>query len=498
MIVTMSSIERRKLVFLLVVVFFFISLHTLRKYDVDVIHKITPKKQVPTAVISDAEVKSWKSIVKLLDDHAPGCQPPQRVGWAAPAPFDGVTDHKRPDVMAIPEKDVELMRKAHEGFVKGAKANPSLLAYKPGSEGVVTTAGGKYLPVLVISIRMLRRTGSKLPVEVFLTSEDEYEKHACEEVLPALNAKCIVLKSFWKYAQPKAQISKFQLKIFAMLLSSFESVVFLDADCFPTVDPTALLHTEPFSSKGLVTWPDFWTSTASPKYFKIAATTPPPTAQRATSEAGELLVSKRTHAATLALAAYYNYYGPDYYYPLLSQGSLGEGDKETFLSAALALDAPFYAVAAPVRAIGNLNKDGVFAGSAMVQYDPREDVRLVAIAGGDPAKALSQDRDTPVRTKPAFVHANVPKFNPGTMFFEHNNPTVGFGGKRTRAWVERCGVDEDLEPGLWEEIRWTACELSDKFESWRETGGNCELVKEYQREVFGVNASKAAKEKAQQ
>ena len=477
--------ERRKLAVVAVVIFLFLSLSTFRRQSGGITPSYPPRRGGPPVSFSEEEVKSWRSIVKLLDGNAPGCKLPEVIGYAAPPQFTDKLEAKRPDIIFMPEKDIEQMKRAHEQFVKGVASHPKLLAYKAGSEGIVTTAGGKYLPIVVISIRMIRRTGSTLPVEVFLTSDEEYEKYACEEVLPSLNAKCIVLEHIWRTAQPKIQISKFQLKIFAILLSSFESVLFLDADCFPVEDPKHLLHSEPFSSKGFVSWPDFWASTASPHYYRIAGTAPPSTALRATSEAGEILVSKRTHAAALALAAYYNYYGPEYYYPLLSQGSLGEGDKETFLSAVLALGMPFYTVTAPVRAMGNLNRAGEYAGSAMVQYDPRDDHRLVTAAGGDPAKAFSQNRETPVKTRPAFVHANTPKFNPGTIFTDPKNPTVGPDGRRVRAWVERCGVAEDVEPKLWEEMERTACEGDRKFESWKETGGNCELVKAYRREVFG-------------
>ena len=477
---------------LLAIFLFFLSYQTLRRYDVNVYHQFYVYSNVPAASITEAEVMAWKTIVGILDGHAPNVKPPERLGSAELVGFTDQIESRRPRLLSMPDQDVEAMRKAHEGFVKNASSHYSLLAYRAGSDGIVTTAGGKYLPVVVISIRMLRRTGSNLPVEVFLTSGEEYEKHACDVVLPALNARCVVLENVWRTARPKLEISKFQLKIFAILLSSFENLLFMDADCFPVQDPWELLHSEPFTSKGLVSWPDFWASTTSDQYYKIASRNPPSTTVRATSEAGEFLLSKKTHSQALALAAYYNYYGPDYFYPLLSQGGLGEGDKETFLAAALALDAPFYAVTAPVRAIGNLNKEFQFAGSAMVQYDPRDDFRLTSSG-----EAISQDRTTPIRTRPFFVHANFPKWNPETMFAEFNNPTIGPDGQRTRAWVETGGVGEHVERGLWEEMQWTACEHEWKFESWKDHGGNCELVTRFRKELFGETSTNATREREQ-
>lgn len=63
----------------------------------------------------------------------------------------------------------------------GESSAPTL--HIPGTKGIVSTAGGTY-PILVISLRMLRRTGSTLPIEIFLADEDEYEEYICDVVLP--------------------------------------------------------------------------------------------------------------------------------------------------------------------------------------------------------------------------------------------------------------------------------------------------------------------------
>jgi hypothetical protein len=65
------------------------------------------------------------------------------------------------------------------------------------------------------------------------------------------------------------------------------------------------------------------------------------------------------------------------YYPLLSQGAAGEGDKETFLATVSGVDDPFYQVSELICAIGHRTEGGL-AGSAMVQADPRYDHALAA------------------------------------------------------------------------------------------------------------------------
>jgi alpha 1,2-mannosyltransferase len=50
------------------------------------------------------------------------------------------------------------------------KSKDYTLPYLQESRGIVTTAGGSHLLAAVVSIRILHRTGSELPVEGFLAS----------------------------------------------------------------------------------------------------------------------------------------------------------------------------------------------------------------------------------------------------------------------------------------------------------------------------------------
>ncbi|THC89043.1 hypothetical protein EYZ11_011514 [Aspergillus tanneri] len=383
--------------------------------------------------------------------------------------------------------DIEGMKEAHNGFVEEITKNPPRLHYAPNTRGVVSTAGGSYLPVLVISLRMLRSTGSELPVEVFLANDDEYEEYICNVVLPSLNARCMVLSHILDAVPRAMEIQKYQFKLFAMLFSSFEEVLFLDADAFPIRPPESLFTSEPFKSKNMVTWPDFWAATVSSYYYEISSQPAPPRAVRQSSESGEVLLSKKTHSKTLLLSTYYNVWGPDLYYALLSQGASGEGDKETFVAAASVLKEPYYQVSEPICAIGHRIKGGM-AGSAMVQFNPVEDF------------ALTQKGEWRVHGSKApaprafFIHANFPKFNPATVFDKQDvNPAFDDDGGYTRAWtipedvVEKLGVD--VEKQFWKEILWTACELENKFKSWEGHKDTCQGVKKYWNAMFSDSKS---------
>ncbi|KAJ5475865.1 hypothetical protein N7475_001594 [Penicillium sp. IBT 31633x] len=427
--------------------------------------------------------KFWQEFHSLLERHAPNTPPIVEYEKAKTASFSAHDPPLRPDTIYVPEDEIAIMKEAHTGFVNAITKSPPDLPYITGTKGIVSTAGGFYLPVLVISLRMLRRTGSTLPMEVFLADEQEYEPYICDTVLPSLNARCVVLSRIL-IAAP-AKIHKYQFKPFAMLFSSFEEILFLDADAFPLNKPEHLFTTDPFLSTGLLTWPDFWASSASPIFYQIADLPPPPMDLRQSTESGEILLSKSSHTRSLLLATYYNYHGPSHYYPLLSQGAAGEGDKETFITAATAMHEPFYQVSEPICALGHPIPGGM-AGSAMAQFDPVHDYTLTSrgvwrVKGDNaPAPAVF------------FIHANYPKFNPATIFEDHAvNPVFTDEGEYTRAWtipehvVQAYNARGDVEKGFWEEVLWTACELEDKFESWGGYQGVCEGVRDYWGVVFG-------------
>ncbi|CAG7957721.1 unnamed protein product [Penicillium nalgiovense] len=446
-----------------------------------------PNPSSPQAItdLTPSHRQFWREFHGLLEKYAPDTEP---IIEYEKAPTEGFNTHNappRPDTLYIAEEDIMTMKEAHTGFVNSIANSPPNLPYLPGTKGMVSTAGGTYLPVLVISLRMLRRTGSTLPMEVFLSDEDEYEEYICDIVLPSLDARCIVLSQILISAP--ARIEKYQFKPFAMLFSSFEELLFLDADAFPLQKPEHLFTTEPFLSKGMLTWPDFWASSVSPLFYDIANYPPPPIDLHQSTESGEVLLSKRSHLRSLLLTTYYNYYGPSHYYPLLSQGAAGEGDKETFVAAATAMQESFYQVSESICALGHETRSGL-AGSAMAQFDPVLDFALTSRGiwrvRGDDAPAPDV----------FFIHANFPKFNPATVFEIHEvNPAYTDEGEYTRAWTLPVDVVRgfnsrvDVEKGFWEEILWTACELEDKFQSWLLYEGICDAVSVYWGAVFGAD-----------
>ncbi|KAK2762161.1 hypothetical protein FQN54_001169 [Arachnomyces sp. PD_36] len=433
----------------------------------------------------EKQVEFWRTFHSLLHKHRPRGGAPHRLKNNVPFDYDPNTEMTRPDLLVMPEKGLITNQEAHQRYIHDlGYQDPRLaLVFNPGTKGIVTTVFRKDLPTLVVSLHMLRRTGSALPVEIFLKSGDDYEPKICEDVLAALNAKCQVLSDIMSVDGP-FELNLEQVKPFSLLFTSFEHALWMEFDTFPVQDPEVLFKAEPYLSRGLITWPDRWASMISPVYYQIAAQEPTPMSERPTTEGSQIMINKRTHRKSLLLMVYYNFYGPSHYYPLLAQGGPSTGPKETFLAAAQAVGEPYYATHEPARIIGHPTADGGVSGSASIQYDPRQDYKLT-----NQGLYRAKDPNSAPSPPPLFINANSPRFNPARIF-DHvgNDPTRGADGTDSRAWTApketMAEFGFDLEARLWEEIKWVACELQDRFDTWRGESGICGRVAKYYINVF--------------
>jgi alpha 1,2-mannosyltransferase len=392
----------------------------------------------------------------------------------------------------LTDVEVESLKQSHKVVVHNLLKSVPKDLYK--GDGIVYVGGGKFNWLALLSIKSLRSLGSRLPVEVLIPTEDEYEVELCTRIFPALDAKCILLShALGEEAMSKFSFKGYQYKALALIVSSFENVLLLDSDNIPVHAPDYLFNNEPFISAGLITWPDFWRRATSPHYYEIAGievtndrvrfgyddreknsqqvpfhdrkgAIPDPT-----SESGQLMISKSSHVRELFLALYYNLYGPDYYYPLFSQGSDGEGDKETFLAATVALKSSSYQVKKFLNAFGHFNIDQDFIGCGMGQYDPVEDYNLEL--SKQRQKKLGEDlqQDLPPLAKDPrilFVHANFPKLNPVTLkeegkVFERTGDRIRLYGP---GMAKRVGYDFELVQ--WRNMHFLVCELKIEVEAF--------------------------------
>ncbi|KAH7165656.1 mannosyltransferase putative-domain-containing protein [Dactylonectria macrodidyma] len=436
-----------------------------------------------TSQSQDPIAAFWQKWVKIMSDARPISKSRLRiVGNAATSPPTNPNKARKPyrNLLRADDSDIERLRQSHAQFVsqlESLKTNGDSELFH--GRGIVMVGGGEYFGPAVIGIHMLRRTGCGLPVEVFVPNEDEYEAEICEGYLAKLNAKCVVLARFQAPTtngdSEALEIKHYQLKAASLLLSSFSEVLLLDSDSIPLVDPsTDIFDAEPYLSHRLITWPDFWGATESPQFWHIAGQSHfPDNLPPASSESGQLVVDKGTHLASLLLATYYNMFGPDYYYPLLSQGALGQGDKETFMAAAVALDEKYYRVKTLPKAIGRYDGEQQ-KGTAIVQYLPLDD--------------MIQSQASPGGTiRPAFLHSNTPKMNAGHLVDEGDLIAVD-GKSRLRLLGPKADLEKlfgfDVEDTVWDLLVQTGCELADSIREWKEREKLCDRLTEHHQLVF--------------
>lgn len=412
------------------------------------------------------------------------------------------------NALKIPNILFNDLKRSHKNVVKNLPKKFPNKVYK--GNGIVFIGGGKFSWLSLLSLENLRLSGSKLPVELMIPSEKDYEPQLCEEILPRLNAKCILLNDIFPDLKRNGfndeyQIRGYQYKSIAILVSSFENVLLLDSDNVVVSNPDHLFESEPFISKGLILWPDFWRRMTNPLYYEIANIklgkkrirnsfdditpidyysngrenyyTDIPLHDRLNSipdgstESGQILINKSTHSGAILLSFYYNFFGPNHYYPLFSQGSKGEGDKETIIAAANFYKLPFYQVKKLVDVIGYWRHEPIeYIGVGMIQYDPIKDFENVKEYSQKVINDNSKYDELKFneffnkeRSKPIFIHCNYPKLDPVSLRKENKLFFTKPGGKvRTRMYKDQFYLDYDFELRQWQIIRKYFCLNIDK------------------------------------
>ncbi|AOA63794.1 hypothetical protein KP2612_003888 [Komagataella phaffii] len=432
------------------------------------------------------------------------------------------------DSLQLSPSFIASLSKSHSAVVKAFP--PSFPANAYNGTGIVFIGGQKFSWLSLLSIENLRKTGSKVPVELIIPFAHEYEPQLCEEILPKLNATCVLLQETVGIDLLKSgHLKGYQFKSLALLASSFEQVLLVDSDNIIVENPDPIFDSEVFQRTGLVLWPDFWRRVTHPDYYKIAGIklgservrhvvdsytdpslytsssedpfTDIPLHDRegaipdGSTESGQILISKTKHCQTILLSLYYNFFGPDYYYPLFTQGASGEGDKETFLAAANYYKLPFYNIKKGVDVIGYWKPDqSAYQGCGMLQYDPIVDYQnlqtfLKTHKGSRVNKLEQSELDKPGllsrlipkfffrktfdehqlqshftkdRSKIMFIHSNFPKLDPfGLKLHNYLFVDQDTHKPRIRMYADQTGLSFDFELRQWIIIHEYFCEYPD-------------------------------------
>ncbi|CDR40763.1 CYFA0S05e04192g1_1 [Cyberlindnera fabianii] len=395
-------------------------------------------------------------------------------------------------------------------------------------KGVVMIGGGAFLGTALTAIRALRETGSELPLQLMLTTTDEYDEDVCEKLLPKMNAKCMIMEEIVGSETFRGMnLQKYELKVLGLFLSTFEEVLLLDADNLAVKNPDYILDSKPYKEFGYVIWPDFWRQTISPKFYDIAGINigepvrkdgvPPEeknparsesqlsdldgTIPDSTCEAGQLAINKKLHHKSLMATVYYNLFGFKYYYWLLGQGAVGIGDKDTFIAGLTVFREPYYFVKQRPLLFG-YDHAGGWQDTTMVQYDPEQDYEYYTAArdylmqkgidsrvnlflNWEYTNSLRDEIHKSIqKTKPEvqFLHIHSPKFN-ALKNYQGNDYEID--GHERRQFGDREKIKDAL-PLDWELkasriSQWLACDAEIIPKDWKEVDRSeiCNRIKKH-------------------
>lgn len=471
--------------------------------------------------------KYWDKVFSIFDKNRFDLKLPPGEDFILYRSYDGAGTKNSKDALIhrglISQQTHDEMAKKHTIVLKKLPKTLTEGAYVKDSRGVVILGGGIYSWMAYLSLLALRDTGSKLPFELVFPLIQEYEEDSdlCNNELPKLNAKCVIIPSvLGARVTNKFKFDGYQFKSLAIITSSFQHVILLDSDNFLVEKPDAIFDSEVYKKHGLITWPDYWARTISPYFYSIARIkvhenirarfnrlpmitpleiTPKEQLEvpyhdlegalpNLSTESGQLIVNKGTHAHTLLVSLYYNVFGPRFYYRLFSLGELGEGDKDTFVTAAMSTGEPYYQVKSHIHTLGFRDSDG-FKGLGMGQVDPAEDyLKFQAstkhlhdkyahknLSMKEQEKILKSELDNPFgSTNNATIfaiHANIFKINPysymeNSRIYDPANHRLKLRMYSKFSYKNSEGELVDFELNRWKLIKLAICTDQVKFASF--------------------------------
>ena len=233
--------------------------------------------------------RTWKTLQTVFQTY-----PPQPLNltlktFRSISEFPSLEDIK--NHTHVSEEDVQAARTSH---VEVTKKLPSYPEHVFSGRGIVMLAGGRYSGFATTGLSMLREIGSQLPIEVWVKDQSEEKKGWCNELAKEGTA-CRRLSDYMNVTLLE---HGYQLKISSILFSSFEQILFLDADNVPVRKPDSIFDSKAFIDSGVILWPDYWKHTGSPFLPYIVGLSDKASEMLRsdqTTESGQLVWDKKRH-----------------------------------------------------------------------------------------------------------------------------------------------------------------------------------------------------------
>jgi hypothetical protein len=205
---------------------------------------------------------------------------------------------------------------------------------------------------------MLRHLGCQLPIELWYLGKREMDDQM-QALLSPLGVACIDAVKLRRKI-PARILNGWELKAYALVHSSFEDVLLLDADNVPVMNPEFLFETRKFQSRGAIFWPDYGKG-GNPKAAPVWRSCGLRQPREPEFESGQLVVSKRRCWRALCLSLWFNEQS-DFYYQYI------HGDKETFHLAFRKMRQPYFLVPTPIHPLEATMCQHDFKGRRIFQH----------------------------------------------------------------------------------------------------------------------------------
>ncbi|KAI3330152.1 glycosyltransferase family 71 protein [Ustulina deusta] len=210
---------------------------------------------------------------------------------------------------------------------------------KNGGKGIVLTAGDDQAKYLLTTIYTFRELGCDLPIEImYLGDKDLDEDHRSElEALPDVTTRDISLM----VEDDGWELAGWAIKPFAMLMSSFREVIFIDADSFFFRNPAKLFDDPDYKKTGALFFRDRTIMPESKRKWLMQILPRPihKLAKESTwwtgssghyQESGVMVVDKWKHFVSMLLICRFNGSDRDPRPGKMGVYEMMHGDKETF------------------------------------------------------------------------------------------------------------------------------------------------------------------------
>lgn len=244
---------------------------------------------MPKPADSRVVSQTWKFLQDNFDAYPP------RPLTLTQKPFENSKDFPSIEVIKnhtiISQEDVEASRASHIEIVKSIPPYPRNVF---SGRGIVMLAGGRYSSFATTGLGMLREIGSKLPIEVWVKDQTEEKEGWCDEI----KKEGMACRRISDYMDVSSNKHGYQLKISSILFSSFEEILFLDADNVPVRNPDGIFEAKSYTDTGVVLWQDYWKHSGSPwlpYVVGISGDASEALRHDDTVESGQLVWNKKRH-----------------------------------------------------------------------------------------------------------------------------------------------------------------------------------------------------------